>query len=70
MFEKEGDIMEKILEELKNMQEFSKRVNKNLEREVKIKERQDKIFLIVILLLLVIVLSVLSTLLNLKLLEG
>lgn len=36
----------------------------------KIKEKQDKIFLIVILLLLVIVLSVLSTLLNLKLLEG
>lgn len=43
MFEKEGDIMEKILEELKNMQEFSKRVNKNLEREVKIKERQDEV---------------------------
>lgn len=36
----------------------------------KLKERQDKILLIVILLLLVIVLSVLSTLLNLKLLEG
>ena len=35
--------MEKILEELKNMQEFSKRVNKNLEREVKIKERQDEV---------------------------
>lgn len=43
MFEKEGDIMEKILEELKNMQEFSKRVNKNLEREVKIKERKDEV---------------------------
>ena len=35
--------MDKILEELKNMQEFSKRVNKNLEREVKIKERQDEV---------------------------